>query len=337
MDLEISVYATVYNNAYVVKDCVESLFRALPDIDELVVVDNYSSDGTYEILVDLSHVYPVKVFRYRCSRGLGRQIAFEKTSGRFVLYIDMDTVFDSRWGHVVKRLLNLTEDGVFWNYYGLTTRRTMERIGGWKNMNYGEDWELVARAIRRGVKVQTPLVPPFSLNLKKGFRSYGEYRYVKSKFYIPFKLFKNTIDNFMNCKLTPAEILYRRKVVDLRTVIEMIISSSFTMSRSTESCTKTIYNNVNYFLPEELGLSRDWFLAWWEYADVYWNYIKRHVIDIANRVRNPKICFIARGLLMYRSIGIAYEFIKGLAQNITPRYYKKLCSKIDHFIRCCTI
>jgi glycosyltransferase involved in cell wall biosynthesis len=139
MGIELSVYATVYNNAYIVEKCVRSLFNALPDIDELVVVDNYSTDGTYEILLELGKEYPIRVYRYRCSRGLGRQLAFNKTRGRYVMYIDMDAVFDKQWGYVVKHLLNETFDNTLWNYFGLTTRRTVELIGGWRDQNYGKD------------------------------------------------------------------------------------------------------------------------------------------------------------------------------------------------------
>ena len=48
-----SIYGTVYNNAKYIRNCLASLIQALPDFDEdyeLVIVDNYSTDGTFKIL-----------------------------------------------------------------------------------------------------------------------------------------------------------------------------------------------------------------------------------------------------------------------------------------------
>ncbi len=66
------LYGTVYNNASTVEKCIESVWR--PGY-EVVVVDNYSTDGTWEKLLELRRDFNLKVYRYRCSRGLGRHIA----------------------------------------------------------------------------------------------------------------------------------------------------------------------------------------------------------------------------------------------------------------------
>ena len=47
----ISIYATVYNNAYIVEQSITSLIKALPNFEEnyeLVIIDNFSTDGTWE-------------------------------------------------------------------------------------------------------------------------------------------------------------------------------------------------------------------------------------------------------------------------------------------------
>jgi glycosyltransferase involved in cell wall biosynthesis len=324
MGIELSVYATVYNNAYIVEKCVRSLFNALPDIDELVVVDNYSTDGTYEILLELGKEYPIRVYRYRCSRGLGRQLAFNKTRGRYVMYIDMDTVFDKQWGYVVKHLLNETSDNTLWNYFGLTTRRTVELIGGWRDQNYGEDWEFIARAIKRGVEVRIPTVPSFCLNVKKAPTGFGEYRYVRNRLSLAVRLLKNFADNVRGCGIGVPEVIYREKEFNLKTLAYLAISSIFTFPRSRPSCTVIVYRYSRYFLPEEVGLPKDWFLAFWGYIDVYWSYIKDRVFEVIKRARNLNICVVARGLLMYRSIDVAKGFLEGFIQSISKRFYMKI-------------
>jgi len=67
----ISIYATVYNNAYIVEQSITSLIKALPNFEEnyeLVIVDNFSTDGTWEKLQKLKRPHPnIRLYRYRCS------------------------------------------------------------------------------------------------------------------------------------------------------------------------------------------------------------------------------------------------------------------------------
>jgi glycosyltransferase involved in cell wall biosynthesis len=49
----LSVYATVYNNGNIVYKSINSIINQFHDFDkrfEFIIVDNYSDDGTYEIL-----------------------------------------------------------------------------------------------------------------------------------------------------------------------------------------------------------------------------------------------------------------------------------------------
>ena len=52
----ISIYTTVFNNANIVEKSIDSIISQLYGFDrkfELVIVDNYSTDGTYEKLLKL--------------------------------------------------------------------------------------------------------------------------------------------------------------------------------------------------------------------------------------------------------------------------------------------
>ncbi len=39
-----SVYCTIYNNAYIVEEYINSSIKNIPFIDKLVIVDNYSNN-----------------------------------------------------------------------------------------------------------------------------------------------------------------------------------------------------------------------------------------------------------------------------------------------------
>jgi len=52
--MEICVYGTVYNNASYVEESIKSIYR--PEY-HVVIVDNYSTDGTWEKLLELRKGY----------------------------------------------------------------------------------------------------------------------------------------------------------------------------------------------------------------------------------------------------------------------------------------
>ena len=73
MEPLISIYGTVFNNSNVIRKSINSIISKLPDFKkrfEMIIVDNYSSDGTYEILKEYQKEYPnITVIQEKCTRG----------------------------------------------------------------------------------------------------------------------------------------------------------------------------------------------------------------------------------------------------------------------------
>ena len=92
----ISIYATVFNNSNRVASSLDSIINQLPDFNEnfeMVIVDNFSTDGTWEILQEYADRYSnITIFQLECKRGTGRQKAFEMTSGEYVFSVDLDSI-----------------------------------------------------------------------------------------------------------------------------------------------------------------------------------------------------------------------------------------------------
>lgn len=151
----ISIYTTIYNNADIVEKSLSSVIKLLPDFDEkfeLVVVDNYSTDGTYEKLLKLQKKHQnIKIIQQKCSRGKGRAIAFSNTSGKYVLSIDCDTIYLEPFKNIVYSYPKMKDMEMYPCFF--TKRKTMEFIGNFRDLNYAEDVELTTRSIAKGVKV----------------------------------------------------------------------------------------------------------------------------------------------------------------------------------------
>jgi glycosyltransferase involved in cell wall biosynthesis len=135
----------------------------IDDQFEVVTVDNKSNDGTEEILNRCQKEGKLKLIQEKCNRGIGRQISFERSSGLHIIaHMDMDDIFENK----IKKLIDIYQEKCS-NYLVLVlgtlrkgvegmqnitlgSRSLIEDLGGWRDLQWGEDWELWARAAKKG-------------------------------------------------------------------------------------------------------------------------------------------------------------------------------------------
>jgi len=88
---------------------------------ELVIVDDCSTDGTYDILQRLAAEFPqIRLFRQERNRGKGAAVraAIEAASGDFSLVQDADLEYDpSEYPRLLRPLLDGHADAVFGSRY----------------------------------------------------------------------------------------------------------------------------------------------------------------------------------------------------------------------------
>ena len=91
----VSVIIVSYKVRYYIEQCLYSVLRSVPDA-EIFVVDNDSADGSVEFL---HKRFPqVEVIDNGCNAGFGKanNIALAKATGRYVLFLNPDTVVAER-------------------------------------------------------------------------------------------------------------------------------------------------------------------------------------------------------------------------------------------------
>jgi glycosyltransferase involved in cell wall biosynthesis len=157
-----SVCMTCFNEVATARESLNSLLGQLGENFEVVVVDNFSADGTYQVLREFERSHGVKVIQRRCSRGLGRQLAFENASGEYIIAnLDLDDIFLPVLNEVVTRyhekvggklltVYNSTpppEMGERWvQNITIGPRELIASLGGWRDLNVFEDWDIWSRA-----------------------------------------------------------------------------------------------------------------------------------------------------------------------------------------------
>ena len=93
----VSILMPAYNTVRFIKFAIDSIKRQTYENWELVIVDDCSDDGTWELASKLSESdFRIKVFRNQYNIGIvkNRKRAFELSSGEFVCHVDNDDMLE---------------------------------------------------------------------------------------------------------------------------------------------------------------------------------------------------------------------------------------------------
>ena len=153
---------TCFNEAGSVRNALDSMLPQLNDDFEVVIVDNFSTDGTFEILREYEKSNGVKLVQKHCSRGLGRQIAFEHAKGDYIIAnLDLDDVFLPMLRDMLSKYHSRVEGNLLAIFNAVPPphmtagwvqnitigpRELIASIGGWRDLNLFEDWDIWSRA-----------------------------------------------------------------------------------------------------------------------------------------------------------------------------------------------
>lgn len=150
-----SVCITNYNKAELVLTSMESLFSEIDQRVEVVVVDNMSTDGSEETLRRYARDGAIRLLEKKCSRGMGREIAFEGAKGEYVISgFDTDDVLipyrlqlllDFYHAKCEGKLLRVMESG-----FVAAPAEVIRMVGGWRDLQFSENSDIAERAAKMG-------------------------------------------------------------------------------------------------------------------------------------------------------------------------------------------
>jgi len=166
LSIDITFYGTVFNSAKYIRRSLTSIAETVLELKkyginaEIVIVDNYSSDGTWEIMNELREQYSkmgvrMRFIRYRCSRGLGRNIALKFSRGSYLFFIsDLDMEYNPyKLAEIIKTYITNPHLKDKCMYIFLTPRFHALSSGGINDLNRTEDIEFGARLLKRCIMI----------------------------------------------------------------------------------------------------------------------------------------------------------------------------------------
>jgi GT2 family glycosyltransferase len=133
---KVSLYVPCFNVERFIQPCLEALMKQTHMPDEIIIVDDGSSDRTIEIVSQ----HPVKIVRHGKNRGLGaaRNTGIRASAHGLVASLDADCVANPNW---LKNLLAYLEDDRVAGVGGmLIERNTVKLPDRWRMLHMRQHW-----------------------------------------------------------------------------------------------------------------------------------------------------------------------------------------------------
>lgn len=151
-----SICITHRNCVETVKDSLDSILSQVDGAFEVIVVDGRSDDGSEEVLEGYRRSGKIKLITKGCSRGLGRQTALDNSRGDYIIsHIDMDDIYAPKLHELIDHyhakcegrvMVAISGPGDWTQNVTIGPRELILGIGGWNDLQYGDDWDLWSRA-----------------------------------------------------------------------------------------------------------------------------------------------------------------------------------------------
>jgi len=132
----VSIIIPTYNSEKTLFECLKSVYSQSYPFYEVIIVDNYSTDGT----LDIAKKFGVKIIQAKSNPARARNIGIANSAGKYILFVDSDQILSpSVIEDCVKKcekekagMVRIPEIFVgkwFWGYCSAVWKNYYEKIG----------------------------------------------------------------------------------------------------------------------------------------------------------------------------------------------------------------
>ncbi|MGH2569040.1 MAG: glycosyltransferase family 2 protein [Bacteroidota bacterium] len=183
----VSIILCTYNRAHLVGRAVASVFTQTYRNWELIVIDDGSSDNTGEVILRMATSEPRIIYLRHANRGLAesRNVGISLAAGEYITFLDSDDEY--REDHLARRVELIGKKNATALLYGgieyvgpeekqyvpdarrpgkkihlskcyasgtfFARASALKKSGGFRNLAFAEDFDLIRRLRKRGVRI----------------------------------------------------------------------------------------------------------------------------------------------------------------------------------------
>lgn len=134
---KVSIYIPAYNAENTIGDSILSVKNQIYKFDEILVINDNSTDDTDKILNELSDI---KIINNLENKGLGfnRNLGMKESSNELVACIDADVVLDKHWLEVMIKNFNEKNDTICGGR--MDEKLISNKYNLWRAKYYSQNW-----------------------------------------------------------------------------------------------------------------------------------------------------------------------------------------------------
>lgn len=108
-EIELSIIIPSFNSYKSLKKGLDILKKQIDSRVEIIVIDDYSNDDTFEKLLEYKHKYSLNLRVFKNEKNVGpgesRNRGIQESHGRYITFMDADDYYvDNFWGEILKLL-----------------------------------------------------------------------------------------------------------------------------------------------------------------------------------------------------------------------------------------
>lgn len=126
----ISFIIPTFNNAQLIQRCISSIQDQISSADKIIIVDDGSSDGTYEKLKErFNHDSNIIILNQKnAGSGAARNKGIDQAQSEYLWFVDSDDFIEKGAVQEIKEILNMELfDMIFFDYYQYT-EKSIEKV-----------------------------------------------------------------------------------------------------------------------------------------------------------------------------------------------------------------
>ena len=137
MSEKITIYIPAYNAEKTIEQSIISIKNQTYEVDEIIIIDDNSSDKTHEIINQYKDIILIKNQK-NMGLSFSRNLAIKKSSNEIVGAIDSDVALDKYWLEIL--LNNINQNQIVMCCGNMTEKFITNKFNAWRAKYYSQNW-----------------------------------------------------------------------------------------------------------------------------------------------------------------------------------------------------